>query len=460
MRDILLTLILGSLLPSCFRRPFVGLLVFSWLAYMRAQDLTWGFARGFRWSLFVALAMFAGLVFQQRKRWLLPDVRCYIMMVLVVLAVIGVAFSYRPDSYQFGRLTEYGKIVAVAIFTTAVVTSREHLRILLWVVALSFAFYGVKNGLMGVLTGLSVKVIRGPGGMMEDNNAFALALAMAVPMLVGIGLSEKRQILRRAFLISVPFTVITIGLTYSRGGLLALGAGTMVLVWHSRNRLAGFALLGLIGLAGLMVMPEEYKERIESIGEYETEGSAQARLKSWKVAVRMATDNPVLGVGLKRFRHNYLRYEPNPTPNQLQGRGVFEAHNSYLQVWAEMGTVALSLYLSLMAITFASLWQVRREARRRYFSSWIINYATMLEASLATFVVGGVFLNRADFDFFYHFIAIAIVFAHIARQEMLSPIAYPVREGGRRGPVRLTRGTGFGARPRQRGFRKTPLLEG
>ena len=57
MRDIILSLIIVGLLPACFRRPFVGLIVFSWLAYMRVQDLTWGFARTFRWSYTIALVL-------------------------------------------------------------------------------------------------------------------------------------------------------------------------------------------------------------------------------------------------------------------------------------------------------------------------------------------------------------------------------------------------------------------
>ena len=54
MRDIIFTLMIAGLLPSCFRRPLVGLLTFSWLAYMRTQDLTWGFARHQRWSFLIA----------------------------------------------------------------------------------------------------------------------------------------------------------------------------------------------------------------------------------------------------------------------------------------------------------------------------------------------------------------------------------------------------------------------
>ena len=47
--------------------------------------------------------------------------------------------------------------------------------------ALSLGFYGVKNGLLGVASG-GATIKRGPGGMLEDNNDFALALVMNVPL--------------------------------------------------------------------------------------------------------------------------------------------------------------------------------------------------------------------------------------------------------------------------------------
>jgi hypothetical protein len=56
MRDLIVFLIVLLTLPVSFRRPFVGMLVFSWLAYMRPQDLCWSFARDMRLSFYVALA--------------------------------------------------------------------------------------------------------------------------------------------------------------------------------------------------------------------------------------------------------------------------------------------------------------------------------------------------------------------------------------------------------------------
>ena len=57
-------------------------------------------------------------------------------------------------------------------------------------------------------------------------------------------------------------------------------------------------------------------------------------------------------------------------------------------------------------------------AARRYYSSWILNYATMFEASLTAFVVGSTFLNRAHFDLFYHFVSLVMVFGHPTAAEL------------------------------------------
>ena len=88
-------------------------------------------------------------------------------------------------------------VIGVALFTTGVVKNREYLRIMVWVIALSFGFYGVKNGLAAILSGGSLVIIQGPGGMLSDNNDFALALCMSIPMLLHLGKSERREHLRR-----------------------------------------------------------------------------------------------------------------------------------------------------------------------------------------------------------------------------------------------------------------------
>ena len=89
MRDVIFSIIILALLPICYRRPFIGLLTFSWLAYMRTQDLCWGFARGIRWSFLIAIVTTLGYAALRPERWFERNFRCYLMMTLVLLVSLG-----------------------------------------------------------------------------------------------------------------------------------------------------------------------------------------------------------------------------------------------------------------------------------------------------------------------------------------------------------------------------------
>lgn len=458
MRDIIVSLFLVAALPTCFRKPFVGLLLFSLLAYMRLQDLTWGFARDIRWSFYVALVTFAGFFASSReRRFMISELRSTVMLIMVALVGLSILKNRGPDPKDIPGFIEYSKIVVIALFTTGLVNTRDRLRMILWVITLSFAFFGFKSGTMGILSGGSMQIIRGPGGMLKDNNDFALALGMSIPMLVMMGLSEKREVLRKALLICVPLSIITIALTHSRGGFLAMSFGIFIMIWRSRNRLAGLAMIGLLGLGGLLAAPSAITQRLSTIQEYEKDDSAQARLAAWRTAGEMIKANPVFGVGFGHFQDNYQRYDPR----RKEGGGgqAFVAHNSYLQIWAECGTPTFMLYLSLILLSFLDLWRLRTEARRHYHSSWILNYTTMFEASLGTFMLGSIFLNRAHFDLFYHWVALILAFSTIARREMANPRVYPRRDGVR-GTLKAVTRAGFGAHARRRGFGRRPVVEG
>ena len=138
----------------------------------------------------------------------------------------------------------------------------------------------------------------------------------------------------------------------------------------------------------------------------------------------MAMDNPYFGVGFGKFRQHYMQYNPDPNEKELKGDAIIVAHSSYFQIWAELGTPALVVYFGLI---FTSLWtcrRIRKMASTRYFSSWIINYAIMFEASMATFLVGATFLNRGHFDLVYHLVALTSCMVYVARKEVaLSPEA-------------------------------------
>jgi hypothetical protein len=81
----------------------------------------------------------------------------------------------------------------------------------------------------------------------------------------------------------------------------------------------------------------------------------------------------------------------------------------------------------------------------------------MFEASLVAYIVGSMFLNRAHFDLFYHWVGIIIAFGLIARRDLADEERYPQRAEGR-GVLELSSGRGFDGRGRLAGFGARPAV--
>ncbi len=412
MRDLLVALFVLGALPVSFKRPAAGMMTFSLLAYMRIQDLTWGFARGQRWSLYVALAMLAGWVFSRDKGKPIWTLRTALLLFMPVWMFFGLFEEIGAKAFQSANFIEYAKIIFISIFTTMVIQRREHLR--------------------------------------------ALALAMSIPILVGLATSETNPYYRKWLRFCVPFSFLSVFATRSRGGFLSAGLATFILVWRSKNRIAGIMLMGCAGLAGLMALPKDMFERLQTLQNVSEDGSAMGRIRAWKVAGRMIEDQPFFGVGFNRFQANYLNYGDRVSERH---DGTRVAHNAYLQIWSEGGTPVFLSYMALLLISVFSVQRLRRDALRLYDRSWILSYCTAFEGAFLTFMLGSAFLNRAHFDLIYHYFAIVMVFEVVARKEMENPL---VSTGEARRGIggRLTRFEGIGFKRSMgagRGFRNTDL---
>jgi len=404
LRDLLVFAVVMLMLPGSFRKPFLGLLLFSWLAYMRPQDLCWGFARTMRLSFFVGLAMVLGWWANEggRRRFTYWDVRTKAMVVLAMFITVSYAFAEIHDEYTNKYFAEYLKIILVALFTAGQVDSPARFRVMLWTIALCLGFFGIKGGVFGVLGG-GRQILRGPGGMLEDNNDFALALVMNVPLLWYMGVSERAMpLIRRGTQIAVFLTVITVVLTHSRGAFLALTATSLWMAWRSGQLFKAFGFLAVLALLFPLVAPQDVLERLSTIGNTQ-ESSTNSRLVAWGIAFRMIEAHPVLGVGMRNFKPRYFEFSgETPGPDSI----AHVAHNSYLQIWAESGTPAFLVYMLLLVSVFFACRKVFAIGRARPDLRWAMDYARMMEATTVAFLVGAFFLNRGHFDLIYHWVAL------------------------------------------------------
>lgn len=408
MRDILVLVLVMATIPLALYRPFYGLLGFSWLAYMRPQDLAWGMAAAMPLSKYVAVALFLSLVLRGKIGILRRGAVSFAMLGLAAWLLISCLTAVHRD-VAFEKLQDIYKVMLIAFMTTVLVTDRNRFRISLCVIGFSLGFLGMKYGVYGILRG-GVHFTRGVGGMIADNNDFALALNMALPLLLFLSWEMQSRWFRLAAMALVPLTALTVIFTHSRGGFVTLCVVSLYLVLRSRRKLVALGALAILVLLGSIFVPESFYERMGTIVQFRDDGSSMGRLNAWQASWHMALDYPIFGVGLDNFLFMFRYYAPDPDD-------IHVAHNTWLQVLAEAGFVGLFAYVSLFVATWWTLAKAGRRARRHGLR-WAVNGTRCLEASILAFMVGGTFLNRAHFDLTYHLMILSFCLHRIVAHEV------------------------------------------
>lgn len=411
IRDILLTVVIFGLLPICFLRPWIGILVWSWIGYMNPHRLTWGFAQNIPFAFMVAMAVLIGALFT-KDRYSLPRTReVFLLLLLWGTFFLSTLFAVYPQDAWY-QLDKVSKILLMTFMTLLLLQDTKKVTMLLWVIALSIGFFGLKGGIWGVLTGGQNMVLGPPDTFIAGNTEIGLALNMVLPIFLLLRRETKRRWLKHFLLAMFVFSIIAILITYSRGALLGLAAVLSILFLKSRGKVIVLLMLCIAFFLATSALPEKWFGRMGTIKTYEEDPSAKGRLRAWEMAWRLALDRPFLGAGFRAFQPEmYKRYLPE---FPASGR---DAHSIFFQVLAEHGFTGLALYIMLILSTFQSLRRLIKRSRRNPSLQWISNCAQMLEASLIAYVVCGMFLSLSYFDLFYHLVAIVIILKQLARAE-------------------------------------------
>jgi probable O-glycosylation ligase (exosortase A-associated) len=430
-RDLVVLATVTFLLLRSLNRPFLGLLVFTWLAYMRPQDLCWGIAKSAHFSLFCAAIMFGGWFLYERRKFTRWTGTTRLLLVFIVCTTISIV---KPGVVrtEFDRVGEKYfdllKVFAVAYFTVGMVDTKDRLDKILWTIALSLAFLGVKCGLHGVLRG--GRILQGPGGMMLDNNDLCLGMDMNLPLLFFLSRQVTKPWLRRLIWFAIALTCVTVVCTVSRGGFLTMILAGLMILWKLKRSVLPWIVVLVLGGTVPFLLPKDVKARLATLENPEEEGSAAGRLYAWQVGLRMIKANPFFGVGFEGFLSNFRIYDPIQVRlGKGSVRQLRVAHNTYVQVWAELGTPALLSFLGMLVMTVLTLRRTRREAVKRQGPQWMIDYADMMEVSIVCFMFGANFLNRAHFDLMYHLVALAVCLRVVVRGELakLAPAPEPAQ---------------------------------
>ena len=442
-RDIIVTLIVIGSLPVCLARPWIGILMWSWIGYMNPHRLTWSFAYYTPFAMMVALATLIGLLFTRERKPLPRTIEVYLLVALWILFSISTFFAFSPVD-AWNQYDKVSKILLVTFVTMLLFQEAEKLKMLLYVIALSIGFYGLKGGIWALGTGGGNQVLGPPDSFIAGNTEIGLAINMVLPILLLLSRYETRRWMKLGLRATFFFGIFGSIFTYSRGAFLGLGLILTLIFVKSRAKFFLIPLAIVVALFGKSLVPEQWLNRMGTIQTYEQDRSANMRLNAWRVSYQLALDNPIIGAGFRPFTPAvYLRYSPDEKWNDWQ-----DAHSIYFQVLAEHGFTGLALYLALIASTLISLRRVKRRARGDPSREFHYQTAQMLEVSLLGFLVTGAFLSMSYFDLFFHLVAITVMLKVLVLQEAPAPVPVVARPA----PV-----SPVGARPPGRGPVTAPV---
>lgn len=418
MRDLLVTLIVIASLPLIVRHPVNGVLMWVWISVMNPHTQGWGFATTFPFALVVAVATLFSLAIAHQPKTLPASGVTWTLIAFILWMNVTTAFAIfpAPSLVQWNKVM---KIMLMSLVTMMVIRSREDIQRLVWVLTLSLGFYGVKGGIFTVRSGGEDRVWGPEGTFIGDNNSLALALIMTIPLMRYLQQSSNKRWVWHAMNAMMLLSALAALGSYSRGGLLAIGAMIIYMWRQSRHKMATGLLIAVLTPLALLFMPERWSERMDSIGNYQTDDSALGRINAWHMAYNLACDRFFGGGYEVADASIFLMYAPNPA-------AIHAAHSIYFQALGEHGFIGLALYLLLGWLTWRSASWIVRHSRGNAELAWAGNLAMMIQASLVGFGVGGAFLSLLYFDVPYYLMAVVVATRIcVAQHQATAAVAQP-----------------------------------
>jgi len=418
MRDILVIAIVMAGALAALRRPWIGIMLWTWLSIMNPHRYTYGMAYHAPLSAIAAASVMLGLLMTKDREspFKASPVTWY------VLFIVWMTLSWLAGFDPAGDYEQWKKVMKIDFFillSLVLLHSKQHIFALMWVCAGSLTLLGIKGGLFTLRSGGGFQVWGPPGSFIEDNNEFALALIMTIPLLRFLQLQLQNSWARHGMTAAMVLCAFAALGSQSRGALLAILAMAFYFWWHGKNKLGvGIALL-MIAIPLVLFMPDSWSDRMSTIGTYQQDTSAMGRISAWWSAWNSAFHYP-FGVGFISARQElFALYSP-------YGGRALAAHSIYFQVLGNHGFGGLFLFFGIFIATWRSAGWLRRQKFSSPDAKWCNELGTFCQVSLAGYAVGGAFLSLAYFDLPYD-IMVMVVLTRIwvQKQGWLTEPVYP-----------------------------------
>jgi len=425
MRDIAVVIFLIACIGAALYRPWLGVLSLAVFSYLNPHAFAWGSVRSLPAFQILFLIVLAATIASKDRQPLPKDWRIPMFFALWFFFFITTTQALVPI-FAWEKLWLVSKIFIPLIFTLLLINTREKLFYLIITIACSIGIVAVKGGIFALSTGFSYRVYGPPATQFAENNAFAIAVLIAIPMLLLWLRETTSHRIRLGILTAIPLMFASVLSSWSRGAFLTMGVLSLMLIWHSKRKYLVIPLFFFGAILAIDYLPDEWFGRMNTIQTYEQDKSAGGRLEVWGDGWRHTLRHPFVGAGFEGWRWVSMR----------------DWHSAPVEIFSEHGFIAFAMWLSLIIGTLRSLTTLPRKTRRVEGMEWVSNYCYMIRLSLVAYCVGTLFLGLSYWDILYQLIFIAILIKKFALEELEGKPS----DGGSQQPKPLRRNIGVGRR--------------
>ncbi|MBA3263643.1 MAG: O-antigen ligase family protein [Thermoleophilaceae bacterium] len=288
----------------------------------------------------------------------------FLLVLFMLLGWVLLSAAWAEDTGAVVEsLTRWLPNVLLFLIVFAGVRTREQL---LWVLG-AFVAGALVSAIYGMVVPAPARDFGRLSGAGGDPNETAAALVAGAAIAAALAaVLRGKPILRLASAAVVPLAAFACFLTVSRGGLVAFGAAliaSIAMAGRRRGAAIGLALAGAVVAVGYFALfaPAAARERVT-----ESNGGT-GRLDIWTVGWRMVEGAPLQGVGAGNFTVVSIHYLLEPGA-LLRDDFIVDvpkvAHNTYLEVLAELGIVGLTLFLIVIVFSIACAVRAARYAEQ------------------------------------------------------------------------------------------------
>jgi probable O-glycosylation ligase (exosortase A-associated) len=416
MRSLAFFMEMLVLLPIVTIRPFVGVLLWSWISFMSPHKLLWGPASGLPWALMTVVVLLIGCMAAREPKKIAWNPTTGLITAFMICITLTSIMAMSPMDEVFHKWGIVMKSFFVMLITASLLTTKERIHALIWVMVLSLAYFGIKGGGFTLLHGGSSRVLGPPETMISDNNNLATALLVATPLMNYLRLQSKHRIIRIGLSGVIVLTLFAVVGSYSRGALLGLLATATFLWTKSKHKFVAAIVLPVLVGSVIMFMPPEWMDRMHTIDDYQGDGSAEGRLAIWNVAWHMAMYRPLTGAG---FMGPYTQSVVDQFVRGTTSRAV---HSIWFEVLGEHGFITFGVWVGITISGVLAARRVIKTASGVPELEWCVDLAKMSHVSVVAYLVAGTFLSLCYWDYYFTILVAVAATDQYVRQRVAQPV--------------------------------------